>query len=148
MPHLAAMLLAFAAGVGLAAQIPLNVQLRHGVGHPTLSAFASFTLGAALLGLYVLAARVPWPSFAQVAQIPWWAWLGGTLGACYVSATIVLGPKLGAGLFVTLVVAGQLAAALVIDHQGWLGAAPQPVNAWRVAGAGLALLGVVLIQRH
>lgn len=143
-----AMLLAFLAGVGLAAQIPLNVQLRQGVGHPTLSAFISFSLGALVLGLYVLATRVPWPAAATLAQVPWWAWLGGTLGALYVSATIVLGPKLGAGLFVVLVIAGQLAAALTIDHFGWLGAAPQPLNPWRVAGAALAVLGVVLIQRH
>lgn len=142
------MTLAFLAGVALAVQIPVNVQLRLGVGHPTISACISFVVGALVLAVYVLVARVPLPSAAALVAIPWWAWLGGALGAYYVSSSILLGPKLGAALFVTLMIAGQLVAALAIDHLGWLGVAAQPINAWRLAGVGLAAAGVYLIQRQ
>lgn len=147
MNHLLACLLAALGGVGLASQIGLNVQLRQGLGHPALAAFVSFAVGATVLGVWALLARVPLPAGSALAALPPWAWLGGVLGAYYVVTTILIGPKLGAGMFVVLVIAGQLAAALAIDALGGLGGTPQPVTAMRAAGAGLALAGVWLMQR-
>lgn len=147
MPHLLTCALAALAGVGLTVQIGLNVQLRQALGHPAIAACASFTVGALILAAFVLAARLPMPTLAAAAQAPAWAWLGGLLGAYYVAATIMFGPKLGAGLFVVLVVAGQLSAALVVDQLGWLNGQVQPVTPMRAAGAALALAGVWLMQR-
>jgi transporter family-2 protein len=142
------MLLALLAGVALTLQIGINVHLRQGVGHAAIAAFISFLVGALVLLAYALATRLSWPSWSTVLQIPPWAWVGGVLGAFYVGSTIALSPRLGAALFVVLVVAGQLLAALVMDHMGWLGATAQPINAWRAAGAALVVAGVFLIQRH
>jgi transporter family-2 protein len=138
--------LAALGGVALSVQIALNVHLRQGLGHALLAGCVSFIVGALTLGVAAGVLRVPLPAPAAVAQIPWWAWLGGILGAYYVSTTIVLGPRLGAGLFVVLVVAGQLVSALVIDQLGLLGPAVPPAPG-RLAGAALALAGVWLMQR-
>ena len=148
MPSTYAMGLAVLAGVALTVQIGINVHLRQGVGHASIAAFISFLVGALALLAYALAARLSWPSWQSVLQIPAWAWIGGVLGAFYVGSTVALSPRLGAALFVVLVVAGQLLAALVFDHHGWLGAGAHPINAWRLAGAALVVGGVLLIQRY
>ena len=147
MPYALACALAALAGGGLTAQIGLNVQLRQSLGHPVLAAFVSFSVGALILGLVALAMRAPLPAGQAIAGAPAWAWFGGFLGAGYVLATIMIGPKLGAGLFVVLVIAGQLTAALLIDQLGLLGGAAQPISAARALGAALALAGVWLVQR-
>lgn len=139
--------LALLAGAALSTQIGINVHLRMAVGHPVVAGFISFLVGAVALGAYALGARLPVDA-PGLLRAPWWAWTGGVLGAYYVGSAIVLGPRLGATVFVVLVVTGQLVTALVIDQLGWLGTTPQPVSAWRLAGVALVLAGVIVSQRH
>jgi len=47
---------------------------------------------------------------------------------------------------VACAVFGQLAAALVLDSFGWLGAPRAPLNVWRVVGVVLVFAGVLLVQ--
>jgi transporter family-2 protein len=47
---------------------------------------------------------------------------------------------------IALLIAGQLAAALIVDHFGWLGVPVRPVNPYRVLGGGCLLAGVLLIR--
>ncbi|MDB5095969.1 MAG: family transporter [Cyanobacteria bacterium RYN_339] len=147
MPTWLAGLLAVLAGAGLSAQIAVNVHLRQGAGHPAIAAFISFQVGALILLAALLATRLPWPSLADLARVPFWAWGGGLLGAYYVFSTIALAPRLGAALFVVLVIGGQLTTALAIDQLGLLGAKGPPLDAWRLAGAALVVAGVVLLNR-
>ncbi|MBC8155878.1 MAG: DMT family transporter, partial [Bacteroidetes bacterium] len=49
---------------------------------------------------------------------------------------------------VSLSVAGQLMAALVMDHYGWLGFSLHPANGWRLLGAMLIMVGVLLVVRN
>ena len=46
-----------------------------------------------------------------------------------------------------LLIAGQMAMSLVMDHYGWLGIPAQPMTLWRVLGAVLLLAGVILIRK-
>jgi len=46
-----------------------------------------------------------------------------------------------------LTVAGQMVASLVVDHNGWLGFAQQPVSVLRLLGVAFLVLGIVLIAR-
>jgi transporter family-2 protein len=46
-----------------------------------------------------------------------------------------------------LLIAGQMAVSLVMDHYGLLGVAPQPISLWRILGAVLLFVGVVLIRK-
>ena len=73
--------------------------------------------------------------------------LGGLIGACYVSLIIVVVPRLGMAMAFSLLVGGQMALALLLDHTGWLGTAPHPLNLPRLAGAGMIVAGVALIRK-
>ncbi len=60
------------------------------------------------------------PVLSDVAGAPWWVWVGGLLGAFYVAASIILTPRLGAANTVTLIIAGQVLASMVLDQFGLL----------------------------
>jgi transporter family-2 protein len=64
----------------------------------------------------------------------------------YITAALVLTPKLGAASFIISVIAGQMLASLLIDHFGLMGLAPKPAGVGRVAGVVLILLGMVIVQ--
>ena len=51
------------------------------------------------------------------------------------------------GVLLTAAVAGQLAAALVLDHFGLLGLVRHPVNLSRALGLILVLVGAVLVRK-
>jgi transporter family-2 protein len=57
-----------------------------------------------------------------------------------------LGPRIGVGLFIGSVVAGQLAGSVFLDHIGAYGVPVYRVDLLRVAGVVSLLLGVALIR--
>jgi transporter family-2 protein len=59
---------------------------------------------------------------------------------------ILLLPSLGGATLIALVVAGQMAIAITLDHFGVFGLASHPVSISRLAGAALLIAGVVLIK--
>lgn len=140
-------LLAVLIGLVLPVQAGANSQLRLTVGHPLSAAFVSFAVGTLALALFMALARVPVPSARMVALAPAWHWTGGLLGAAYITAAVVLAPRLGAATLIASVVMGQMLASLVLDHFGWVGFAQQPVTAARLVGAVLVVAGVALIRR-
>jgi transporter family-2 protein len=139
--------LAVAAGATLIIQVGLNTSLRNALGSPLIAGLVSFVVGVAAIACFVLITRTPWPGRAQFLGTPAWGWFGGALGAFYVISTIVVGPRLGAATLLALVVLGQLATALTVDHFGWLGFPQQPLTLVRLAGAALLFGGVLLITR-
>lgn len=138
---------AFLIGVMLPVQAGVNAQLRTGLGHPLLAAFASFAVGTVALGLVALVARARF-SGGPLASIPWYQWTGGLLGAFYIAAAVVLAPRLGAASLIATVVAGQMLASLVLDARGWAGFAQQPLTLSRLCGGLLVMAGVLLINRR
>jgi transporter family-2 protein len=147
MPFWLVLLFAFFIGMALPVQAGLNAQLARAVGHPVWSALISFAVGTVSLATYVLVARLPTGSLGNLRTLPWYAWLGGVIGAVYVPSVLLLLPRLGLALSFSLIIAGQLAISLLLDHFGWLGLPVQPVSPGRILGAILLLVGVVLIRR-
>ena len=141
------LLLALAAGVLLPVQAGINAQLRSALGSPLAAALVSFLVGTAALALVALGLRVQLPLRAAWAASAWWEWTGGVVGAVYVLTTIILAPKLGAATLIAAVVAGQMMASLVLDQYGLVGFPVHTVNAVRLLGTGLVIVGVVLVQR-
>lgn len=138
--------LAFLAGVALPIQIGINTTVAR-VSSPFWASTISFAVGTAGLMLIILMTRQPAPTAALFASLPLWAWLAGVLGAFYVTVTIVAAPKIGAALLVTLVVAGQMSAALVVDHLGAFNFPVQSISPQRLLGAFLIVMGVLLIRK-
>jgi transporter family-2 protein len=134
-------------GAGLTVQVGMNSTVRLVIGSPVIAAIVNFTVGLAALVLLAVASGarlVP----GSVNLVPAWAWFGGLLGAAYVAATTVLGPKLGAAAMLALTLAGQMLAALVVDHFGIIGFPQSPLTPARLAGAALLVAGVLLIMKR
>ena len=139
-------LLAILAGAGLPVQLGMNNQLRIMTGSPMTAAFISFLTGTAALALYVLLLRQPLPTTLQIANAPWWIWLGGVVGVFYIVVAIVVAPKIGPAVLFSLVVAGQLINSVVSDHFGLFGYDVHPVSVPRILGVAMLIGGVVLIR--
>ena len=138
--------LAFAAGAVLPLQAGINSQLRNYAGSPLIAAFISFLVGTVLLFAMALVLRLPWPSLSTLAQAPWWAWLGGLLGAILEFLAIVLAESLGAAVMVALIITGQMIISLVLDHYGLVGYTRNTLSPARIMGTVLLLSGVFLIR--
>ena len=140
------LLFALLGGAMLPLQAGINSQLAEWVGGPVRAAFVSFLVGTvSLLAIAAVVVR-PLPSASRLGEMPWWAWVGGLLGAFYVAVAIVAAPRLGAAVLVTAVVAGQALASLVLDHFGWAGYSEHHVSPGRVVGMGLVFAGVALVR--
>jgi transporter family-2 protein len=70
----------------------------------------------------------------------------GALAVPFLLGASFLGPRLGIGLFLGAVIAGQLGAGVVLDHVGAFGAQARHVDPARIAGVVALLVGVVLVR--
>jgi transporter family-2 protein len=138
---------ALLAGAGLPVQAGTNAVMGRYVGRPEWAAFLNFAVGLVALGAWLAALRLAPPPTLALARAPWWAWTGGFLGAFYVSAIVLLTPRLGVQATLALAVAGQLVVALALDHFGALGLEIRPVTPSKLLGVALLVVSVVLIRR-
>ena len=140
-------LLAVGAGACIALQASANGSFRKNLGDNPLFAACLSILGTVLTAAAaMLVFRPPVPSAAVLRETPWWNWIGGPLGALIVLAGAALTARLGAALFIALVVGGQLLCSLVLDHFALVGLNEQPVTAGRLLGAALVVAGVLCIK--
>ncbi len=135
------------AGALIATQSGVNAQLARATGHPVFAATISFLVGTAALLVCAFALRGAWAGPAALMHAPWWIWTGGLMGAAFVAMSAWLAPVLGAATLVSVAVAGQMAFALVLDHYGLVGFPVRSMSAGRAVGAGLLVIGVVLIRK-
>ena len=102
------------------------------------------TVVCATLALLIL--RPPLPTGEAFRSTQWWNWIGGPLGALIVLAGATLAPKLGAAAFIALVVGGQIACSMVLDHFGLMGLPENPLSVGKVIGAVLIVGGVLCVK--
>jgi transporter family-2 protein len=81
-----------------------------------------------------------------IAGLPLFFVLTGMLAAPYLIGASYLTPRLGVGLFLGSIIAGQLICALILDHVGAFGTEVRPIDVTRLLGAAALLLGVILIR--
>ena len=125
----------------------MNGQLNKALVNPFLASTVSFALITAFfLGLFAVF-PTPLPGVEGLAAMPWWAPLGGLVGAVQVYAGLTLVNKVGAGPFVGITVTAALIASLVVDHFGLFHMPIHAVNIWRVLGAVLMAGGIALIAK-
>ena len=139
----------FLTGAVIAMQPGINAGLSKALGSPFQASLVSFTTGTLVMLVISLTRGLAYPRPAQLAHLPVWQVLGGgALGALYVTLALVLAPRVGATLFLSALVAGQMTSSLLLDHQGWLGFKHDPATAEKLAGALLVIVGVWLISRR
>jgi len=139
-------LLAFLAGAALPLQVGLNGELARWVESPVRASLISVAVSTLALGLLTIVAFRGWPSLGKLSHVPWWAWLGGLLGAFYVGGSVVTGPRIGAVAFVAAVVSGQVAASVVLDNYGWAGFAERAITPGRILGLILVAAGIAFVR--
>ncbi|KND00778.1 uncharacterized protein SPPG_03891 [Spizellomyces punctatus DAOM BR117] len=146
------LLFSILAGTSLGLQAAMNAQLGH-YSTPAYSALFSFSEGFILLLLLFLydvtmgpTSRLdpPW-TLNIVTTVPYWAWLGGFLGAAYVLIVTIATPRLGAVTVLGTSVCAQVIAAVLCDHFGIVGLPVQKAGWERCVGAVVVVGGVVLI---
>ena len=136
-------LLAAAAGAATSLQSAANAGLAARSGLP-----AALVLNAAVVLLGALAFHLVRGANGTFfpAGTPWSLYVGGFCGFFIILSLASAFPRIGGALAIALVVLGQAAAALAIDHFGLLGMPQEPATLARVAGLLLVGGGVVLIR--
>ena len=138
--------MAVAAGALVPLQALVNAQLGRQSAGALFASVASFSVGTVALAAVLIASRQPLPTLDVLQRLPVWMWMGGLIGAFFVSIATLAIPRLGASTMVALFVLGQMAASLVYDALGVL-QAPQPVTSSRILGVLLVLAGVLLVMQ-
>ncbi|MFI8480629.1 DMT family transporter [Pseudomonas sp. NPDC078700] len=138
--------LPFVAGACLPLQAGINGQLAKQVSSVLAASLISFAVGTTALLLLVLVQREV-PSLSALKGLTWWHWCGGMLGVMFIATAAFAGPRVGAVLFMALVIAGQLTMAVTLDHFGWAGFKEAPISAGKIGGLLLIVAGIWLIRR-
>ena len=142
-----AVFLGIGAGCLVGMQAPINSRLGKTIGTLPAASF-SFIVGTAALVLVTVIVQGGLGALGGVGRAPWWALVGGLLGAIYVATALVAVRTLGAAGLTAVVIFGQLGVSVVVDRFGLLGIARHPVGAQRVIGLVLLALGVALVVRR
>lgn len=79
--------------------------------------------------------------------LPWYLFFAGIFGVVLYQTINVTLPRLGTTMTAALIIVGQLVMGLVVDHFGWLGVTERPIDATRIIGVGVLLLGAYLIAK-
>src|SRR3954469_4298800 len=91
------LVLAVVAGSALPVQAGLNARLATFVGGPIRASMISFALRTLVLLVLSLLVTRGVVNTSRVNQVPWWAWLGGAVGAGYVASAVAGAPRVGVG---------------------------------------------------
>jgi transporter family-2 protein len=145
MPKSLLMVLTLLMGAILPIQAALNGKLMRTFGQPVIGATISFLTGTIVLLLYAFATKASF-SPALARDTSWYHWMGGLIGAIYVTGIIMLIPRLGAGLAFSLAVSGQLLMSVLMDQFGMLGVPVNPISPSKLLGMALLITGVFLIR--
>lgn len=131
-------------GVLLATQTAVNTQLKTAFTSPIHAALISFVVGTCVLTMVACTLPRPWTTMS-LGILPWWAWVGGLLGAFNISMTVFLAPRLGALTLAACTITSQLIASALFDHFGLLGFAKMDLSLTRILGMLLLCLGMFLV---
>ena len=101
----------------------------------------------AIVVIMLVPGRYGLPGTDRLAQVPWWAWLGGLMSAGLTAAQLYLSKKIGAAAFLGLIVTAGVVTSILLDHFGLVGFKVHPASLWRILGGALMIGGVGLVAR-
>jgi len=126
---------------------PMNGALRNALTNPWLASLVSFLPVVAFIACVFLCQPRPMPTAEGIAAMPWWAPLGGLVGAFAVVAGLIFVNQVGAGAFAGLTITANILMSLIIYKYGWFGMEVHPLSGGRMLGAALMVGGIALISR-
>ena len=124
---------------------PMNGQLRQSLVNPWLATLVSFGL---VFAFFIIVAAIfprPLPTAQGLAAMPWWAPLGGIIGAFAVVTGLLFVDRVGAGPFAAITVSANLIMSVIIDQFGLVNMPVHALSPGRAIGAALLIGGVALI---
>ncbi|MCT4589954.1 MAG: DMT family transporter [Carboxylicivirga sp.] len=131
----------------LSVQGSINSQLGSILKSPTQAAFVNFFVGTLVLLAINVAIKTELPAKETIKDLPLYLFIGGIMGAIYVSSAIILIPKIGVATMLGASIGGQMIVASIIDHYGFFNIPVHAISPGRVIGIILLIAGVFLIQR-
>jgi transporter family-2 protein len=142
-------LLAMASGALIPVQAASNAALSRVIqGNVPFAAMVLFFVAFLASAVVALTSGQGLPAMEELREAPWWSYSGGPIVAFYVLTITFLAPRLGVGTAISLIVAGQVIAALAIDHFGLLRSLVFHITPTRVLGAVLMIAGVFLALKR
>ncbi|GJD46623.1 hypothetical protein AFCDBAGC_4506 [Methylobacterium cerastii] len=139
---------ALLAGLASAIEPGQNAGLAKAFAQPLLAGVVSLVISIATLAVIMLVmGRYGWPGMERLAQVPWWAWLGGVLSAILAVAQLYVSKKIGAASFLGLIVTAGVVTSVLLDHFGLVGFKVHEASVWRLLGGVLMIGGVGLVAR-
>jgi transporter family-2 protein len=140
-------LFAVIAGIAGSVQVAVMSKLGDRVGVFGALAWAT-TLTALLAVALMLVARQGFGEFAAAARQPVWLWSGALMSLVIVLAITLAGSRIGVIATISILLAGQFAAAAAIDRYGLLGADRIGVGWTRIIGIVLLAIGAGLTLKR
>jgi bacterial/archaeal transporter family-2 protein len=140
-------ILVAAGGAALTLQVAWNALLRIGTGSPVLTILISISVTLVSLVALWTTGIMPRGTVPAFNSVPKWAWFGGVCAGYYLIASLIALPKVGAAAVFSLVIAGQLITALILDSTGAFGVPHIGLTPTRIIGVALLLVGVALVQK-
>jgi bacterial/archaeal transporter family-2 protein len=139
-------LVAFICGAVLPIQAALNTRLGKVIESPAYASMISFLVGLVGIIIYILVTQQS-VSMAGLKTVPVHLYIGGLLGAFFVTMIILVFPRIGPALTFGLVVAGQMIISVMLDHYKILVAEAHPISGLRLLGIALIVSGVIIIRK-
>jgi bacterial/archaeal transporter family-2 protein len=139
---------ALLAGLASAVEPGQNAGLANAFARPLLAGMVSLLVSiAAIAVIMVVTGQLGLPETDRLAQVPWWAWLGGLMSAGLTMAQLYISKAIGAATFLGLIVTAGVITSILLDHFGLVGFQVHPASLWRVLGGALMIGGVGLVAR-
>ncbi|MGO3393134.1 DMT family transporter [Glutamicibacter arilaitensis] len=141
--------LAIASGLLLCVQSRINGALGAKLGDAIAASTISFGVGLAAMILLALLVPAVRSSVRQVpralaqGRFPRWYLVAGAVGALIVFSQAAAVPLIGVALFTVCLVTGQSIGSMFMDRVGFGGAMPRKINALRLLGVVLTIIGVI-----
>ncbi|MGU3668266.1 DMT family transporter [Methylobacterium sp. A49B] len=139
---------ALLAGLASAVEPGQNAGLAKSLARPLLAGVVSLLVSIATLAvIMIVSGQFGLPTADRLAEVPWWAWLGGLMCAAITAAQLYISKAIGAATFLGLIVTAGVVTSILLDHFGLVGFKEHPAGLWRVLGGALMIGGVGLVAR-
>ncbi|HTP08695.1 MAG TPA: DMT family transporter [Anaerolineae bacterium] len=141
---LVTVLIGILGGVAVGMQGPIAAQMGQRVGSAA-SSFVVHVSGAFLSGALLLIRGGE--NIQNWRSLSWYMLGSGLFGVVLYLTINHTMPRLGATTALALIIIGQLAMGILIDHFGLFGTAVRQLDVWRVAGLVLLMAGGYFVIR-